>query len=197
MAHGSTRSQRSGATTIRSTPCSTSCIADDLRTVLWPSPTDSDDESWAMRAESWEHPGIMIGGSDAGAHLDRMCGAPYTTKWLGDSIRGRKLTTMERAVQQLTDVPAQLFGLRDRGRLAEGYHADIVVFDPETVDAGEVVPARRPARRREAALRRRHRGAPGVRQRYCHRRRRRSGRALPGIVLRSGRDTRTVTPGGA
>lgn len=80
----------------------------------------------------------MIGGSDAGAHLDRMAGAPYTTQWLGDCIRGRKLTTMERAVQHLTEAPAQLFGLKDRGHIAEGYFADLVLFDPETVGAGAI-----------------------------------------------------------
>ncbi len=113
-------------------------IADGLRTVLWPGPTDDDDESWRLRAEAWEHPSVMIGGSDAGAHLDRMCGQPYTTQWLGDCIRGRKLTTLERAVQHLTGVPARLFGLVDRGIVAEGYHADLVLFDPETVDAGPI-----------------------------------------------------------
>ena len=57
-------------------------IADDLRTVLWPLPTDDDAASWALRKEAWDDPRVMIGGSDAGAHLDRMCGAPYTTGFL-------------------------------------------------------------------------------------------------------------------
>jgi N-acyl-D-aspartate/D-glutamate deacylase len=113
-------------------------VADELRTVLWPGPTDDDDESWRLRAQAWEHPSVMIGGSDAGAHLDRMCGPPYTTQWLGDCLRGRRLTTVERAVQHLTDVPAQLFGFSDRGRVEEGYRADLVLFDPETVDAGPI-----------------------------------------------------------
>ncbi len=113
-------------------------VADELRTVLWPGPTDDDDESWRLRAEAWEHPSVMIGGSDAGAHLDRMCGPPYTTQWIGDCLRGRRLTTVEKAVQHLTEVPAQLFGFHDRGRVAEGYRADLVLFDPETVDAGPI-----------------------------------------------------------
>lgn len=113
-------------------------LADDLRTVLWPGATDDDDASWDLRAEAWEHPSVMIGGSDAGAHLDRMAGAPYPTQWIGDCVRGRRLTTLERAVNHMTDVPARLFGLRDRGRIAEGYHADLVIFDPATVDAGPV-----------------------------------------------------------
>ena len=75
----------------------------------------------------------ILGGSDAGAHLDRMCGATYTTRFLGDMLRGRKLVSLERAVQMLTTEPAELFGLKDRGRIAEGYHADLVLFDPETV----------------------------------------------------------------
>ncbi len=113
-------------------------INDDLRTVLWPLPSDSDPKSWQLRAEAWDHPLVMVGGSDAGAHLDRMCGAPYPTKFLGDCIRGRQLVSMERCVQLMTQIPAALFGLRDRGLVREGFHADLFLFDPETIDTGEV-----------------------------------------------------------
>jgi N-acyl-D-aspartate/D-glutamate deacylase len=109
--------------------------ADDFRTVLWPMPTDNDAESWRMRQEVWDDPRVMLGGSDAGAHLDRMCGSSYTTRLLADCLRGRRLATLERAVQMLTQAPAELFGLVDRGTIAEGGHADLVVFDPETVGA--------------------------------------------------------------
>ena len=108
-------------------------VADELRTILWPAPKDKDDETWRMRTEVWNDPRAIIGGSDAGAHLDRMQGATYPTRFLGDMIRGRKLVPVERAVQLMTQVPAELFGLRDRGTLEEGKVADITVIDPETV----------------------------------------------------------------
>jgi N-acyl-D-aspartate/D-glutamate deacylase len=111
-------------------------LNDDLQTILWPKPTDDDDESWAMRVQAWEHPLTMLGGSDAGAHLDVMCGANYGTNFLADCLRGRKLVSVERAVQMLAAEPAQLFGFKDRGILKEGACADIVVFDPETVGSG-------------------------------------------------------------
>jgi N-acyl-D-aspartate/D-glutamate deacylase len=110
-------------------------LADDLRTVLWPGATDNDDESWRLRQQAWDHPSVMLGGSDAGAHLDRMQGSGYPTRFIGDCLRGRKLVPLERAVQMLTQVPAELFGLTGRGVLAEGSHADMVVFDPETIDS--------------------------------------------------------------
>ncbi len=108
-------------------------IADDLKTVLWPKASDGDDASWRARVEVWENPGAMIGGSDAGAHLDRMCGSNYPTSFLGDCLRNRKLVPLERAVQMMTSEPAALFGIRDRGRIAEGLFADLFVFDPETI----------------------------------------------------------------
>jgi N-acyl-D-aspartate/D-glutamate deacylase len=113
-------------------------LADDLRTVLWPGPTDDDPASWLMRQAVWDHDHVMIGGSDAGAHLDRMAGASYTTEWLADCIRGRQLASVESAIAHMTDVPARFFGLRERGRVAEGWHADLVVFDPEVIGAGEL-----------------------------------------------------------
>ncbi|HLH28971.1 MAG TPA: amidohydrolase family protein, partial [Acidimicrobiales bacterium] len=108
-------------------------VADDLRTVLWPKASDGDAASWQARVEAWDDPGTMLGGSDAGAHLDRMCGANYPTSFLGDCLRQRRLVPLERAVRMMTAEPADLFGLVDRGRIAPGMRADVFVFDPETV----------------------------------------------------------------
>ncbi len=168
------------------------CVADDLRTVLWPGPTDDDAESWRLRAEAWQNPNVMIGGSDAGAHLDRMAGAPYPTMWLDDVIRGRQLTSLEDAVHKMTDVPARLFGLTDRGRLTEGFHADVVLFDPDRVASDDIeVRFDLPG-----GTKRLFSAARGIRRVMVN------GvttvidgeptGALPGTVLRSGRDTETV-----
>ncbi|MGW3125019.1 N-acyl-D-amino-acid deacylase family protein [Streptomyces sp. NPDC001123] len=169
------------------------CAADDLRTVLWPMPTDNDPASWALRAETWQHEDVMLGGSDAGAHLDRMCGAPYTTRFIGDCLRGRKLLGLEQAVKMLTDDPARLFGLRERGRIAEGWHADLVLFDPERIAAGQAtlvhdLPGDSPRLDAKAIGVRAVwvNGVEAIRDDVV------SG-AVPGKVLRSGRDTRTVS----
>ncbi|MCX4859467.1 D-aminoacylase [Streptomyces canus] len=168
------------------------CAADSLRTVLWPMPTDNDPASWAMRAEAWQHEDVLLGGSDAGAHLDRMCGAPYTTRFIGDCLRGRRLTSLEQAVKMLTDDPAQLFGLRERGRIEEGFHADLVLFDPERIAAGTAtlvhdLPGDSPRLDSKAIGIRAVwvNGVEAIRDDVV------SG-AVPGRVLRSGRDTRTV-----
>ena len=110
-------------------------IADGLQTILWPGATDNDAASWELRRQAWDHPSVMLGGSDAGAHLDRMQGANYPTRFLADCIRGRKLTSLEHGVHLLTQVPAELFGLRDRGTLSEGAHADMVLFDPLLIES--------------------------------------------------------------
>lgn len=167
-------------------------IEDDLRTVLWPSSSDDDSGSWELRAELWKDPRIMIGGSDAGAHLDRMCGAPYPTAFLADCIRGRKLASMEEAVRLMTSVPADLFGLRDRGRIVEGAVADVVVFDPATVGSGPVhmrydLPGENKRLMAEATGMR-HVFVAGVETVTDGA----ATGALPGAVLRSGRDTDTV-----
>jgi N-acyl-D-aspartate/D-glutamate deacylase len=91
------------------------------------------DEGWRVRAEVWQDDRVVLGGSDAGAHLDIMCHANYTTMVLGHAVRERKLLPLEAAVRLLTDVPARLYGLRGRGRVEVGAHADLVVFDPERV----------------------------------------------------------------
>ncbi|MGW2326592.1 N-acyl-D-amino-acid deacylase family protein [Streptomyces sp. NPDC001700] len=172
------------------------CAADEMRTVLWPMPTDNDPASWELRRQTWAHEDVMLGGSDAGAHLDRMCGAPYTTRFLGDCLRGRKLLPLERAVRMLTDDPARLFGLRDRGRITEGYHADLVLFDPERIDAGQAklvhdLPGDSPRldSRATGMVSVRVGGVETIRDDEI------TG-AIPGRVLRSGRDTRSVSTRG-
>jgi N-acyl-D-aspartate/D-glutamate deacylase len=109
---------------------------DMLRTVLWPIAVDDTAEYWEQRRLMWEDDRVLIGGSDGGAHVDRMLGSSYTTRFLADVLRGRKLVSLERAVQLLTDAPARLYGLKGRGRLDVGAPADLVLFDPDRVDAG-------------------------------------------------------------
>jgi N-acyl-D-aspartate/D-glutamate deacylase len=75
----------------------------------------------------------LIGLSDAGAHLTLLADHAYTTYFLGRWIRERGLMPLEEAVRKLTRVPAELFGLRERGVLREGWKADVVLFDPERV----------------------------------------------------------------
>jgi N-acyl-D-aspartate/D-glutamate deacylase len=167
-------------------------INDDLQTILWPLPSDSDLKSWQLRAEAWDHPLVLVGGSDAGAHLDRMCGAPYTTSFLADTLRGRQLTSLERCVQLMTQAPAQLFGLRDRGELREGYHADVAIFDPERVATDEV----KLVKDLPGGTARLFADAIGVQRVIVNGTTivndgEQTG-ALPGKVMRSGRDTYTV-----
>ena len=97
------------------------------------------DQGWRARAAVWRDGRVLLGGSDAGAHLDLMCHANYPTVMLGQSVRRRGLLPIEEAVHMMTDVPARLFGLRGRGRIAEGWHADLVVFDPARVDSGPAI----------------------------------------------------------
>ncbi|OBA78081.1 aminoacylase [Mycobacterium sp. 1164966.3] len=167
-------------------------IADQLRTGLSPPMAGDDAADWRMRAEVWRHPGAVIGGSDAGAHLDMMCGAIYTTSLLGRGVREHRVVTLEEAVRLITDVPARFYGLTERGRIAPGWHADLVLFDPATVGHG-------PERTRydlPSGAPRLVADAHGIASvlvagvEVC-----RDGTAtgaLPGTVLRSGRDTQTV-----
>jgi N-acyl-D-aspartate/D-glutamate deacylase len=110
-------------------------VADELRTGLRPPMPEPSAEDWRLRAEVWQDPRTVVGGSDAGAHLDMMCGAIYSSSLLA-SVRDHKTVSWEEGVRQLTDVPARLYGLRGRGRLTEGWQADLVVFDPDVVAPG-------------------------------------------------------------
>lgn len=112
-------------------------VEDELKTGLYPPAAGDNEESWALRQELWNDERCLIGASDAGAHLDFLATFNYSTYLLA-AARDRDLLTLESAVQKLTDVPARLYGLKDRGRIEDGWCADLVIFDPETVAPAEV-----------------------------------------------------------
>jgi N-acyl-D-amino-acid deacylase len=86
--------------------------------------------------EILQDPDVVLGLGDGGAHLSQLCDACYSTHLLGHWVRERGALSLERAVHMLTGRPASIFGLADRGLLAPGRPADVVVFDPDTVGAG-------------------------------------------------------------
>jgi N-acyl-D-aspartate/D-glutamate deacylase len=87
----------------------------------------------AVVGELLAHPATVLGLSDAGAHASQLCDACFSTHLLGHWVREKGTLSLEQAVRMLTSRPADVFGLPDRGRLAPGMPADLVVFDPERV----------------------------------------------------------------
>ena len=77
----------------------------------------------------------VLGLSDAGAHASQLCDACFSTHLLGRWVREKGVLSLEHAVRMLTSRPAEVMGVTDRGRLAVGMPADVVIFDPRTVGA--------------------------------------------------------------
>ncbi|MBV9662026.1 MAG: amidohydrolase family protein [Acidimicrobiales bacterium] len=110
---------------------------DNLGTGLLPATPGLDEVTWRLRADVLRNHDVMIGGSDAGAHVDLIDSFNASTALLAAS-REHEVATLEAAVRMLTDEPARLYGLSDRGRIEVGAHADLCVFDPDRVGPGAV-----------------------------------------------------------
>ena len=76
---------------------------------------------------------VLVALGDGGAHVDMLCDAGYPTYLLGTWVRERQALTLEEGVRRLTSDPADVFGIRDRGRLAPGLAADLAIFDAARV----------------------------------------------------------------
>lgn len=97
-----------------------------------------DEASWALRGDVWRNPYTLIGASDAGAHLDSINTFAITTQLMGEAVRERGIFTLEEGVRRITSHLADRFGLTGRGRIEEGAAADLVIFDPDTIDCGPI-----------------------------------------------------------
>jgi N-acyl-D-amino-acid deacylase len=78
-------------------------------------------------------PHVLVGLSDAGAHIDQLCNAGVPSYLLEEWVRNRHVLSLEQAVRRLTAEPAEFFGLQTKGRIAAGMDGDLVLFDPERV----------------------------------------------------------------
>ena len=107
-------------------------LADDLETEFLAGLMNADDEAVGALIT---HPRTLVSLSDAGAHLSLLCDAGYSTTLLGKWVRQKQRLSLEAAVRRLTWDPARAYRIPERGLLAPGYWADLVAFDPDTVDA--------------------------------------------------------------
>lgn len=172
-------------------------IADDLETVMTFDMGGNDQATWDIRGRVWADDRTLIGASDAGAHLDMIDTFAFSTTVLQKGVREHAVIGLEQAVHQMTQLAAHYFGLKDRGEITEGFHADLVIFDLQTVGRGRTyfrydLPG-------DAEAYRVYADAEGIDrvivngtvivENGVH-----TGH-LPGKVLRSGIDTRTVPIG--
>ncbi len=108
-------------------------VDENLETVFTAQLLNSDEQAVGRMLN---HPHSIVSLSDAGAHLTFFNDAGFGLHLLGHWARERASMSMSEAVRRLTSQPAQVFGMRGRGAIREGYAADLLLFDPTTVGRG-------------------------------------------------------------
>jgi len=86
-----------------------------------------------------KHPAGVIALSDAGAHLIYFCDAGFGLHFLAHWVRETRTFTLEEGVRRLTGDPARKYRIPGRGAIAPGCHADLLLFDPETVGVSSLI----------------------------------------------------------
>jgi N-acyl-D-aspartate/D-glutamate deacylase len=96
---------------------------------------------WRTESPEWRNavrtalpnPHMIVGTSDGGAHLAKDDGADWSSHFLRRWVLDEPVWSLEEGIRQITQVPAALMGLHDRGILRVGGWADMMIFDPQTV----------------------------------------------------------------
>ena len=109
-------------------------LAENLDTLFTATLLNSDEQAVGAMLRD---PNSIVSLSDAGAHLTFLCDAGFGLHFLGHWVRDKHVMPIEAGVRKLCAEPADLFGIRDRGRLAPGQCADLLLFDPATVGRGK------------------------------------------------------------
>jgi N-acyl-D-aspartate/D-glutamate deacylase len=108
-------------------------VADDLRTLFTFTKVGDDADTYQKRLKLWRDERLCVGGSDAGAHVETIDTFNYFTHLLARPVRELGVLSLEECVHFITEAPAKLMGLKDRGVLAPGAWADICIFDADKV----------------------------------------------------------------
>jgi len=108
-------------------------LEEDLQTMFNALLLNSDEQAVGRMLR---HPHALVSLSDAGAHLTFFNDAGFGLHLLGHWVRELGVLKLEEAAARLTSQPARLFGIRERGALRVGYHADLLLFDPARVGRG-------------------------------------------------------------
>ncbi|HEY4330943.1 MAG TPA: amidohydrolase family protein, partial [Ilumatobacteraceae bacterium] len=109
-------------------------VADDLMTVIEAPLSNLAEDDVAVR-ELVAAPTTLIGLGDAGAHVKSITNYTYPSYVLGDLANKRGWITVSDAIRRMTSVPAETLGLKDRGTVRVGAHADLCVIDLDRLGA--------------------------------------------------------------
>jgi N-acyl-D-amino-acid deacylase len=108
-------------------------VEENLETVFTAVLLNSDEDAVGRMITD---PNASVALSDAGAHLTFFCDAGFGLHLMGHWVRRLEVLTLEQAVHELTGKPAAIYGIQQRGRIEPGCWADMLLFDPATVDRG-------------------------------------------------------------
>jgi len=99
--------------------------------VFFRQPLFNEDQDHVL--EMMKHPRSVVTFSDSGAHVSQIMDSSLQTHVLSHWVREKQAFSLEEAVHMLTQQPANAWGFDNRGLLKEGFAADVIVFDPDTV----------------------------------------------------------------